>query len=103
MREKTKRKNLYCIDKRFGTVSSTEYSFKAKVTSCGFHLFKETTRNNVKEGDSVRVDLETNKLSKNVDPYARVMRGIYPERKFSSCLLFYQDKRWFCKWFSYIN
>ena len=75
MREKTKRKNLYCIDKRFGTVSSTEYSFKAKVTSCGFHLFKETTRNNVKEGDSVRVDLETNKLSKNVDPYARVMRA----------------------------
>ena len=47
---------------------STEYSFKAKMASQGYHVFKETTQNNVKEGDSVRVDLETNKLSMNVDP-----------------------------------
>ena len=50
--------------------SSTENSFNAKVTSRGYHVFKETTWNNVKEGDSVKVDLENNKLSKNVDPYA---------------------------------
>ena len=50
--------------------SSTEYSFKAQIASSGYHALKETTWNNVKEGDSVRVDLETNTLSKNVDPYA---------------------------------
>ena len=35
---------------------------------------QETIWNNVKEGDSVRVDLETNKLSKNVDPYTCAIR-----------------------------
>ena len=50
--------------------SSTEYSFKAQIASSGYHALKETTWNNVKEGDSVWVDLETNTLSKNVDPYA---------------------------------
>ena len=25
----------------------------------------------------------------------------YTEVNFSSCLLFYQERRWFCKWFSY--
>ena len=42
--------------------SSTENSFKAKHAFRGYHAFKETTWNNIKEGDSVRVDLETNKL-----------------------------------------
>ena len=53
--------------------------------------------------------LKTNKLSKNVDPYACAILakntflllengGIYPERNFSSYLLFYQERRWFCKW-----
>ena len=55
--------------------SSTKYSFKAKIASCGYHVFKETTCNNVKEEGSVRVDLETNKLSKNVDPYACAIRA----------------------------
>ena len=55
--------------------SSTEYSSKAKITSHGYHVVKETTRNNVKQGDSVRFDLETNKLSKNVDPYACAIRA----------------------------
>ena len=50
--------------------SSIEYSFKAKIPSRGYQVFKETTWNNVKEGGSVRVDLETNKVSKYVDPYA---------------------------------
>ena len=47
--------------------SSTEYTLKAKITSRGYHVFKETNWNNVNKGDSVRVNLETNKLSKNVD------------------------------------
>ena len=55
--------------------SSTEYSSKAKITSHGYHVVKETTRNNVKQGDSVRFDLETNKLSKSVDPYACAIRA----------------------------
>ena len=50
--------------------SSIEYSFKAKIAPRGYHVFKETTWNNVKEGNSVRADLEINKLSKNVYPYA---------------------------------
>ena len=43
----------------------TEYSFKAKITSRGYHGFKETTCHKVKEGGSVGIDLETNKFSKN--------------------------------------
>ena len=66
---------IYCIDKRFGMVSSTEYSFKAKISSLGCHVFEETTWSNVKEGDSVIVDLETNKFSKNIDPYACAIRA----------------------------
>ena len=55
--------------------SSTEYSFKTKIASREYHAFKETTCNNVKEGDDVEIDLETNKLSKNVDPYACAIRA----------------------------
>ena len=55
--------------------SSTEYSIKAKIASLGYLVFKETTWDDVKESDSVRVDLETNKLSKNVDPYACAIRA----------------------------
>ena len=42
--------------------------------SRGYHVFIETTWNNIKEGGSVRVGLEINKLSKNVDPYACAIR-----------------------------
>ena len=55
--------------------SSTEYSFKVKIPSRGYHVFKETTWNNVKEGGNGRVNLETNKLSKNVDLYACAIRA----------------------------
>ena len=55
--------------------SSAECSFKAKIASRGYHVFKETTWNIVKEGDSVRVDLETNKHSKNVDSHACAIRA----------------------------
>ena len=46
----------------------TEYSFHAKIASRGYYVFKETTWNNVKEEHILGVDLETNKLSRNVDP-----------------------------------
>ena len=57
-----------------GVAFSTEYSFKAKIASGEYHVFIETTRNKVKEGYTVRVNLETNKLSKKVDPYTYAIR-----------------------------
>ena len=45
------------------------YSFKAKVASRGYHVFKETSWSNAKEGAEVTVELETNKSSKIIDPY----------------------------------
>ena len=37
------------------------YSFKAKIASRGYHVFKEISWSNAKEGDEVKVELETNK------------------------------------------
>ena len=51
------------------------YSFKAKIASRGYHVFKETSWSNAKEGDEVKVDLETNKSSKKIDPYACAVRA----------------------------
>ena len=58
-----------------GMTSSTEYTFKTKYSFHGYPVFDETAWNNVTEGDSLRVDLETNKLAKNVDPYACAIRA----------------------------
>ena len=43
----------------------------ASSTNCFLWIscFKQTTCNNAKDGDSLRDYLETNKLSKSVDPY----------------------------------
>ena len=38
-------------------------------------FLKKQLEKNVKEGDSVRVDLESKKVSKNVDPYACEIRA----------------------------
>ena len=51
------------------------YSFKAKIASRGYHVFKETFWNNAKEGDEVKVELETNKSSNKTDPYACAIRA----------------------------
>ena len=51
------------------------YSFKAKIASRGYHVFKETSWSNAKEGDEVKVDLETNKSSKKIYPYACAVRA----------------------------
>ena len=48
--------------------SSLRNALKTKIAFRGNHVFKGTTWNNVEKEDSVRVDLETNKLSKNVGP-----------------------------------
>ena len=51
------------------------YSFKAKIASRGYHVFKETSWSNAKEGEKVKVELETNKSSKKIDPYACAIRA----------------------------
>ena len=51
------------------------YSFKAKIASRGYHVFKETSWSNAKEGDEVKVELETNKSSNKIDPYACAIRA----------------------------
>ena len=41
----------------------TTYSIDAKITSRGYHAYKNTTWFNAKEGDELQVEIETNKIS----------------------------------------
>ena len=52
----------------------TTYSFEAKIASRGYHVYKNTAWVNAKEGDEVQVQIETNKDSAKVDPYACTIR-----------------------------
>ena len=45
-------------------------SFQAKIVSWRYHVYKNPTWVDAREGDGVQVDIETNKESINVDPYA---------------------------------
>ena len=40
------------------------FSFQTKVASCGFHIYKNTTWENVNIGQEILVQLETNEDSK---------------------------------------
>ena len=51
------------------------YSFKAKIASRGYHVFKETSWSNAKEGDEVKVEFETNGSSNKINPYACAIRA----------------------------
>ena len=51
------------------------YSFKAKIASCGYHVFKETSWSNAKEAHEVKVELETNRSSNKIDPYASAIHA----------------------------
>ena len=46
------------------------YPFDSKVTSRGYHVYRNSTWQNVKSGDKVKVEIKTNKPSKPIDPYA---------------------------------
>ena len=48
---------------------------RQKLLPVDIMFLKKQLEKNVKEGDSVRVDLETKKVSKNVDPYACAIRA----------------------------
>ena len=37
---------------------ATIYSFEAKIASCGYHVYKNTTWVNAKKGDEVQVEIE---------------------------------------------
>ena len=45
------------------------FSFQIKVASSGFHIYKNTTWENVNIGQEISLQLETNEGSKKIDPY----------------------------------
>ena len=45
------------------------FSFQTKVTSRGFHVYKNTAGENVNIDQEISVQLETNENSKKIDPY----------------------------------
>ena len=49
-------------------------SFYAKFTSRGYHFYKETSWSKARDGEKVKVELETNKSSKKDDSYASAIR-----------------------------
>ena len=61
------------------TAQTTTYSFEVKTTYSGYHVCKNTTLVNANEGDEVSVDIEANKESIKVDPYAC---AIYVKNKY---------------------
>ena len=50
------------------------YSFDSKITSRGYHLYRNSTWQNAKPGDKVKMEIETNKSLKSIDPYACVIK-----------------------------
>ena len=46
------------------------YSFTATVASRGYHVYKNKSWTNAKVGEKVTVEMETKKVSLEVDPYA---------------------------------
>ena len=45
------------------------FSSQAKVSSCGYHVYKETTWRNAIENEKVTVSIEQNEALKQIDPY----------------------------------
>ena len=45
------------------------YSFDSKIASRGYHMQCNSTWQNAKSGDKVKVETETNKSSKSINPY----------------------------------
>ena len=52
------------------------YSFDSKIASRGYHVYRNSAWQNAKSGDKVKVEIETNKSSKSVDPYACLGRNV---------------------------
>ena len=54
----------------FCEVNSKHVSFDNKIAARGCHVYKNATWKNAKAGQEVKVQVETNKSSKESDPYA---------------------------------
>ena len=50
-------------------ISTLSFSFQTKVASGEFHIYKNTTWENVNIVQEISVQLETNEDSKKIDPY----------------------------------
>ena len=50
------------------------FSFQTKVDSLGFHIYKNTTWENVNIGQEISVQLETNEDSRKIDLYCCAMK-----------------------------
>ena len=49
-------------------------SFDSKIAARGYHVYKNTTWKNAKVDQKVKVQVKTNKSSKESDPYARAIK-----------------------------
>ena len=45
------------------------YSFHSKIASREYHVYRNSTWQNAKSGDKVKVEIETNKISKSINRY----------------------------------
>ena len=52
------------------------YSFRARVAAPGYHVYKNTTWDQTKVGDKVLVEIESDKKSKEIDPYCCSIRTL---------------------------
>ena len=50
------------------------YSFDCKIASRGYHLYRNSTWQNAKPGDKVKIEIEANKSLKSIDPYTCVIK-----------------------------
>ena len=50
------------------------FSFETKVTSRGFHVYKNPAGENVNIDQEISVQLETNENSKRIDPYCCALK-----------------------------
>ena len=50
------------------------FSFQTKITSRGFHVYKNTAGENVNIDQEISVQLETNENSKKIDPYCCALK-----------------------------
>ena len=58
------------------------YSFQATVAARGYHVYKNATWDQVKVGDKVLVEIESDKKSKVIDPYCCSIRtSVNPQIK----------------------
>lgn len=52
------------------------YKFQSKIASCGYHIYKNVIWDNVKPGDKVTVEIESNNVSKRIDPYCCAVKAM---------------------------